>query len=1004
MQIAIRRVFPIARQRIACPHRFASTTSTHLRIRAHSRCFSQTARALQIVDDSIQPSGSSGKPAKKGDSENAVEGTKEEGGVVIETQTPSGGEQEILSTEEPTEVVTNALPGANGGEGTDDRPPRRGRPVGAKARRAPAAKPVVEIPKPVIPQWFIDKSAYLREDNALSTKPQRLGLYSDPKSVEEPAVIDDLDVIVNECLEAKKAGKDDVEVEETKEAAEPVVERYRLHESVYEEIKTQIRTGMLLPKGSYTENLASIKSHCLLHMPKEGGVYFLDALTERLAVEAGADLVRIDAQDFAEIAGDYLGDSRHSTKSDISSFGIRSLGYDTQISPHRDSAAEEEESDETTDDVYEDEDVVVEGQEHSNSPNIMPLYALQQLLRSSHGSVGIMPVMQDSTSSAGLSKDASLDRINERKMNNILDAMVSSAEFKRILRQNALEVPAADPTAEPVKIPQPIGKTIIHIRDYREMERTTSGRAVLDMLHNLVQDRRKLGAPIVVVGTSSAEEDASRYSKSGVQYLQSHSPESFERKIVVPPMSGEAEDKIFVEDRDARIREINIRHLRDVVERRSGADAEAAWLDIPSDWHLTPELNSEYIIPGISEKVWTFDYVHRVLTAMLGARDKPPRRISLDDVEAAVKTIQSSDEVKFEWAQKQSKVMVDRPDAKTDEEKPKTVKIPKNLTTHEKKLVGGIIDPASIHGGFSSVRAPPETIETMKVLTSLSLIRPEAFKYGVLATDRIPGVLLYGPPGTGKTLIAKAVAKESGASVLEVSGADISDMFIGESEKNVKAIFSLAKKLSPCVVFIDEADAIFGSRQSPGQRSSHRETINQFLKEWADMTSTAFIMIATNRPFDLDDAVLRRLPRRVLVDLPTPADRLAILQIHLKDEQLDGSVDLEALAKRTSLYSGSDLKNICVSAALSCVREEHAAFEAGTAFPAKRVLRASHFETAMGEISASISDDMGSLSLIRKFDERYGERASGRKKKSAWGFEQGQTEAHHKGEGRVRMD
>jgi SpoVK/Ycf46/Vps4 family AAA+-type ATPase len=230
-------------------------------------------------------------------------------------------------------------------------------------------------------------------------------------------------------------------------------------------------------------------------------------------------------------------------------------------------------------------------------------------------------------------------------------------------------------------------------------------------------------------------------------------------------------------------------------------------------------------------------------------------------------------------------------------------------------------------------------------------------------------------------------------------------LYIGEGEKNVKAIFSLAKKLSPCVVFIDEADAIFGSRQSFSSRSSHREIINQFLKEWADMDSTAFIMVATNRPFDLDDAILRRLPRRILIDLPTPEDRLEILKIHLVAETLDDSVDLKGIADQSSLYSGSDIKNLCVSAALACVKEENAEFEKTRKYPDKRILVKRHFEKAASEISPSISDDMGSLGLIRKFDEKYGERAAGRKKmQSAWGFDVGQTLVAPKSEGRVRTD
>jgi SpoVK/Ycf46/Vps4 family AAA+-type ATPase len=139
----------------------------------------------------------------------------------------------------------------------------------------------------------------------------------------------------------------------------------------------------------------------------------------------------------------------------------------------------------------------------------------------------------------------------------------------------------------------------------------------------------------------------------------------------------------------------------------------------------------------------------------------------------------------------------------------------------------------------------------LKTLTSLSLVRPEAFSYGVLATDKLSGLLLYGPPGTGKTMLAKAVAKESGATMLEVSGAEIYDMYVGEGEKNTKAVFSLAKKLAPCVIFLDEADALFGSRGSASNRTSHRELINQFLKEIEGIDDpAAFIMVGKSRTFD----------------------------------------------------------------------------------------------------------------------------------------------------------
>lgn len=220
-------------------------------------------------------------------------------------------------------------------------------------------------------------------------------------------------------------------------------------------------------------------------------------------------------------------------------------------------------------------------------------------------------------------------------------------------------------------------------------------------------------------------------------------------------------------------------------------------------------------------------------------------------------------------------------------------------------------------------------------------------------------------------------------------------MYVGEGEKNVKAIFSLAKKLTPCIVFIDEADAILGARSGGSNRTSHRELINQFLREWDGMNEmSAFIMVATNRPFDLDEASLRRLPRRLLIDLPQEKDRDAILKIHLKDEMLDSEVSLPQLASQTPFYSGSDLKNLAVAAALSCVREEFDAAASNTKnaansekyeYPEKRVLHPRHFTRAMEEISASVSEDMGSLSAIRKFDEKYGDRR-GRRKKGGYGF------------------
>lgn len=345
-----------------------------------------------------------------------------------------------------------------------------------------------------------------------------------------------------------------------------------------------------------------------------------------------------------------------------------------------------------------------------------------------------------------------------------------------------------------------------------------------------------------------------------------------------------------------------------------------------------------------------------------------------------------------------------------DELDEKLEQLKESCNEHEKMLLSGVIKP-SMHPGttrrpffriiadmsapgdvrttFEDVHVPAATVEALRTLTTLSLIRPDAFEYGVLKNNKILGVLLYGPPGTGKTHLAKALAKESGATMLEISGADVLQQYVGEGEKVVRAVFTLARKLDPCIIFFDEADAVFRAR-SDDEKGYHRELINQFLKEWDGITGgnsrNGFMMVATNRPYDLDEAILRRLPRRILVDVPTVDDREAILKIYLKDETLGPDVDYKALAVKTPNYTGSDLKNLCVSSAFACVYEEIRSInydlanpstgrpkrarltEARHKFPKRRTLNARHFDKALDEISSTI--DSGSLSKIRNFQKR----------------------------------
>ena len=191
---------------------------------------------------------------------------------------------------------------------------------------------------------------------------------------------------------------------------------------------------------------------------------------------------------------------------------------------------------------------------------------------------------------------------------------------------------------------------------------------------------------------------------------------------------------------------------------------------------------------------------------------------------------------------------------------------------------------------------------------------------------RIPkGVLLVGPPGTGKTLLAKAVAGEANVPFFSISGSDFVEMFVGVGASRVRDLFKTAQQNAPCIIFIDEIDAIGKTRDTRyGGNDEREQTLNQLLSEMDgfDASKGVLVMAATNRPEILDKALLRpgRFDRRVIVDKPDLKGRIAILKVHAKDVRMDDSVDLEAIALATSGAVGSDLANMINEAAITAVK------------------------------------------------------------------------------------
>jgi len=224
---------------------------------------------------------------------------------------------------------------------------------------------------------------------------------------------------------------------------------------------------------------------------------------------------------------------------------------------------------------------------------------------------------------------------------------------------------------------------------------------------------------------------------------------------------------------------------------------------------------------------------------------------------------------------------------------------------------------------FLDVAGVDEPKEELKEVVEF-LKYPE--KFAALGA-RIPkGVLLVGPPGTGKTLLAKAVAGEAGVPFFSISGSEFVEMFVGVGASRVRDLFDQAKRNSPCIVFIDEIDAV-GRHRGAGLGGSHDEreqTLNQILVEMDgfDTNTNVIVVAATNRPDILDPALLRpgRFDRQVVLDQPDIRGRKAILEVHSKGKPLDGDVSLETLAKQTPGFSGADLANLINEGAILAAR------------------------------------------------------------------------------------
>ncbi|KAL9600964.1 MAG: hypothetical protein Q9179_003017 [Wetmoreana sp. 5 TL-2023] len=679
----------------------------------------------------------------------------------------------IGSPSDSTDIALSGPPSEESSGGPSDAPDKPPKPTdrssyGSASRRAGRnLKKLKDIPPVQLPQSFFDRNVILQETlQGANVSGQET--FTVVRNQFRPGVIRDEQVVV-----VGPRAKDDSEIDESRvgQKSEYHPSVGKIDENVLEEIASMMLAGLQPSTSAHADAEGSAKPHLVLHCPRKGSIQFLRALVKHLAALGNADLIQIEAQDIAEIGGDYLDEP-----GDNQSENLSSLGYDVHAATNR--------GHESTQNPLTEE--IAEGDREENgdqSPKTIIINFMDTLknipkaLNDIPKALNLQQEQQKPSLFKQVMGSSVQDSSRALKLSMFIDTLLHACNLKRVLQSaNKDKKDAASSTADLTRVddassisavtmgaadsaPVASPALILQVDDYPEIYNTDNGGKILNALHDALHERRKAGQRILLIGTCVA------------RYHPLASPQSADKgdlwefdtgptRTVVLPAIESSSAVSFKRCHKKRNKAINTRHLRDMIRRLSSKPQHVHALISEEELRID---KPETIASEMKERVWSSDRIHRIATVALGMA-RGDEAVTVKHLERAFETIEFSDHAKHGWIHGELST-----GGTTSEGRTKRRQIAFN--EYEKRLVNGVVDPASIRTTFADLRAPRETIETLRTLASLSLVRPEAFTYGVLATDKIPGLLLYGPPGTGKTLLAKAVAKESGATVLEVSGA-----------------------------------------------------------------------------------------------------------------------------------------------------------------------------------------------------------------------------------------
>ncbi|KAH8655324.1 P-loop containing nucleoside triphosphate hydrolase protein [Xylariales sp. PMI_506] len=510
---------------------------------------------------------------------------------------------------------------------------------------------------------------------------------------------------------------------------------------------------------------------------------------------------------------------------------------------------------------------------------------------------------------------------------------------------------------------------IVHLPKVSRIHGAINGAILESLTAAVFKSQQQLYTPNVVFIATDIENPLSGVNPKIIKALGSN---TVPKPLKLVPVNNEGQKALLKKDGDYRDpasaqlhRLANIREFQSAIRSQfPGPHSSSLLVSSDAGWEFLNSTRAGQIFEReILPSVDIDDMVHEIGESFTDA-----------DIEQAILRVGRREEVLDAWkTEPNAKPEASQEDADASG---RWASFPPNIRKTIKEILGDkekykreadflelVVNPDEVEDGWDDIALDPDTKEAIQhILPGMREKVEDNSDYGILRRGRIGGALLYGPPGTGKTHLARVVARECKAVTIVASGADIEDMYVGETEKIIKGLFNLGKMLVPSIIFIDEADALFRARE-PGERSWKRSQTNQLLSEMDGLSkskSAPFVLLATNFPNDLDHALLRRVPSRIYIGLPSAELRETILSIMLKEERLGPDLELARLAAMTRRFSGSDIQSLCVQAALICN-----SFIADGKDKGKRQLEWANFAKALKRVSPTASRK--ALALIKQF-------------------------------------